>query len=375
MAERREYRGASAPAKLASAIQNTTMTLTIDTVAGWPDGSIGPFTIVIDRDTSSEEKVKIASRSGNALTVATNGRGADDTSAVAHAVNATVHHCLAASDLALVNKHAADTTQDDHTQYVHVTTARSISAPHSFTGAVQFSGAPAFSGNPVFSGSPTFSGTPNFGNMGTLSDLQVIDGGAANAGVSPRPMRSDAKLKLDLVAVERAVWKAGDIKLASSTGTISSEWLECNGQAVSRTTYAALFAAIGTAYGAGDNSTTFNVPDYRDRMLSLAGAARAVGAVGGSDTHTLNTNQLPSHYHTITDPGHKHAMDGDYGNRYVVTAGSGQQNSLGGPGGTITFSDIDTAYTGITATNNIGSGAAIDNVPRWVSLRALIKAH
>ena len=373
MAERREYKGAAAPAKLSSAITSSTTTITIDTTSGWPDGSVGPFFIVIDRGTSSEEKVKCSSRSGNAVTVAVSGRGADGTSAVAHAVNATVEHCITASDLDLVNKHSADTSLDEHTQYVHVSTARSISANHAFTGNPQFSGTPQFTGAPVFGGSPTFSGTPQFSNMNTLGEMKVVDGGAAEAGTSPRPMRADAKLKLDLTAVERAVWKAGDIKWTTDTSTPSSEWLEPNGQLVSRTTYPLLFAALGTAYGAGDGSTTFGLPTIVGKIISASGGGRTVGSTGGSNSITLSTNQLPSHSHTVNDPGHKHSMDGDYGNRYVVTAAAGQMNSLGGPGN-ITFSDIDTATTGITI-QNTGLGQSIDITNAYVVLRPLIKAH
>lgn len=91
-------------------------------------------------------------------------------------------------------------------------------------------------------------------------------------------------------------------------------WLLCYGQAISRTTYAALFIAIGTAYGVGDGSTTFNLPDLRGRALfgkddmggtaanrltssggGLAGAT--LGAVGGGETVTLTAAQMPSHNH------------------------------------------------------------------------------
>jgi microcystin-dependent protein len=64
----------------------------------------------------------------------------------------------------------------------------------------------------------------------------------------------------------------GDLKW-SARSTPSAGWLACDGAAVSRTTYAALFAAIGTAYGAGDGSTTFNVPDYRGRAPVGVGTA------------------------------------------------------------------------------------------------------
>jgi microcystin-dependent protein len=96
--------------------------------------------------------------------------------------------------------------------------------------------------------------------------------------------------------------------------TAPNEWLLCYGQAISRATYAALFAAIGTAWGAGDGSTTFNLPDLRGRALfgkdDMGGAAAnrlttggggingaALAAVGGGETVTLDTTKIPSHTH------------------------------------------------------------------------------
>ena len=54
-------------------------------------------------------------------------------------------------------------------------------------------------------------------------------------------------------------------------------WLLCNGQAVSRTIYSELFATIGTTYGNGDGSTTFNVPDYRGKFLQMVSSSQEVG--------------------------------------------------------------------------------------------------
>ena len=105
-----------------------------------------------------------------------------------------------------------------------------------------------------------------------------------------------------------------------SSASVPSGFLECNGAAVSRTTYADLFAIVGTTYGAGDGSSTFNVPDLADNVpvgksnnkaLASTGGANTVtstGNVAGSTANaTLSTPQLASHTHpvnpTIRNPG------------------------------------------------------------------------
>ena len=95
-----------------------------------------------------------------------------------------------------------------------------------------------------------------------------------------------------------------------SSSSVPTGFLECNGAAVSRSTYSALFAIVGTTYGAGDGATTFNVPDLQDNVaigksgtkaLASTGGANTVasaGNVGGSTANaTLSTAQLASHSH------------------------------------------------------------------------------
>ena len=97
-----------------------------------------------------------------------------------------------------------------------------------------------------------------------------------------------------------------------SSSSVPSGFLECNGAAVSRSTYAALFAIVGTTYGAGDGASTFNVPDLQDNVaigksgtknLGSTGGANTVastGNVGGSTANaTLSTSQLASHSHSF----------------------------------------------------------------------------
>jgi Phage Tail Collar Domain len=89
---------------------------------------------------------------------------------------------------------------------------------------------------------------------------------------------------------------------------IPSGWLLCDGSAVSRTTYAALFAAVGINFGGGDGISTFNLPDLRGRTIVGAGhgaglTARTLGQTLGEETHTLSAAEMPSHTHVVTDPG------------------------------------------------------------------------
>lgn len=82
-----------------------------------------------------------------------------------------------------------------------------------------------------------------------------------------------------------------------SGDNIPDGFLLCDGAAYSRTEYAELFAAIGTMYGSGDGSTTFNVPDLVERVPAGAGDNHAAGEMVGEETHTLTVDEMPSHRH------------------------------------------------------------------------------
>lgn len=84
--------------------------------------------------------------------------------------------------------------------------------------------------------------------------------------------------------------------------------LGCDGSEVSRTTYAALFAKIGTTWGVGNGTTTFNIPDLRGRTSIGAGQGagltnRTLAGTGGEETHTLTTSEMPTHNHDFTGTG------------------------------------------------------------------------
>jgi microcystin-dependent protein len=109
--------------------------------------------------------------------------------------------------------------------------------------------------------------------------------------------------------------------------TAPSGWLLCNGDAVSRTTYADLFAVLGTTFGVGNGSTTFNVPDMRSRMPIGVGAgtglsARTLAQTGGVETQTISSANLPTHQHTLSAHTHTSAAHSHNAN-HAHTASSG----------------------------------------------------
>lgn len=102
----------------------------------------------------------------------------------------------------------------------------------------------------------------------------------------------------------------GDIK-AYAGGTVPHGWVLADGSELSRRDNAALFTVIGTTYGAGNGTTTFNLPDLRNRLLIGAGSVVPLGGVAGQTQITLKVEHLPEHTHDVDDPGHTHDFEAD----------------------------------------------------------------
>jgi microcystin-dependent protein len=120
-------------------------------------------------------------------------------------------------------------------------------------------------------------------------------------------------------ALSSIVGIIGEVRdFAGLASAIPAGWYVCAGQAVSRTTYSALFSVLGTAWGAGDGSTTFNLPDLRGRgtagLDNMGGAAASritsgvAGVQGGTLGATGGNQATQAHNHTVMDPGHVHVI-------------------------------------------------------------------
>jgi microcystin-dependent protein len=170
---------------------------------------------------------------------------------------------------------------------------------------------------------------------------------------------------------------SGVIKaFAGTSATVPSGYLLCDGTAYSRTTYSTLYAAIGVTFGAGDGSTTFNVPDGQGRALIGAGAGsgltnRVLASKIGEETHQLSTAELASHNHTQNahthaDAGHAHSDTGhthsDNGHAHGISDPGhvhGYVNAiLSSPGSSVAGGT--TYQAGNAATNPSGTGIGIN---------------
>lgn len=134
---------------------------------------------------------------------------------------------------------------------------------------------------------------------------------------------------------------------------IPSGYLKVQGQSVSRTTYANLFAVLGTEYGAGDGSTTFTLPDMQGRMAFGASSTYAVKSTGGHATKTLGLSEIPSHTH---------------GFNYTIPYGN-----TGSGGGAAEDSDIVYNGTYGGTTNAAGGGSSFSLLNPYLAGHWIIK--
>jgi microcystin-dependent protein len=309
----RNYSSISEVKTLAANVTEASTSLTInETTTGLPTV---PFVFVINPDTALEEAVLATVKSGSTYTITRNIEGGGVKS---HTVGQEVRHMIVGSDLQLVHNHLDNTT-----------TAHGIDTKAPLSG-------------PTFTGTVTLPSTTSIGNV-SATELGYIDG-----------VTSAIQTQLNaLTAAVTAAVPTGVISpYAGLDSNIPTGYLLCNGQEVSRTTYATLFGVVSTTYGVGDNSTTFNLPDLRGRAPIGAGTgtgltARALGSTVGTETHTLTEAQMPGHTHAFGFGG------GTTGGAYITQAS---------PSGTFANS------------THAGSGQAHPNMQPSLALNFIIKS-
>lgn len=198
---------------------------------------------------------------------------------------------------------------------------------------------------------------------------------------------TDTRTKVTLspeVATVNIAPPAGSINDFAGT-TAPTGWFLCYGQAISRTIYSDLFNVIGTIYGPGDGTSTFNIPDCRgrisagkdnmggvssDRLTNQPGGldGDTLGATGGAERHTLTVAELANHAHGVYDPGHAHGMPGFYNG-----AGGAGRNPLS-PGSGTFFGSPTThgSGTGIGIYGE-GGGGSHNNIQPTIIFNKIIK--
>jgi len=144
------------------------------------------------------------------------------------------------------------------------------------------------------------------------------------------------------------------VTLPYAGNTVPGGYLFCDGSAISRTDYSELFEVIGTSFGVGDGSTTFNLPDTDDRCIVGSGDTYIVSDTGGADSATLSISNMPAHTHSLT-------LARDDGN----SSHTANQHPAGDA--LITESPYN------INTNSAGSGTAFSIKNKYLVLRYIIK--
>jgi len=267
-------------------------TFTVDDATGYP--SVGKFPVKLNRGSSDEEHILISSRVGTTFTIGQ--RGYDGTNAQAH----DHPNCEIYWDAESANKvvdHVDGGEIDPHA------TTLLNNARHDTPTRHVYGASAAFGTRPV----PASVGTANAAGSGSNPAAgdhvhDIANGAIDNAALFAAGVVNQAALaNLSVGTAQLIDANVTQAKLATGlyvpiggitmwgTGAAPTNWQLLDGSAISRTTFAALFALWGVTFGAGNGSTTFNVPDARQRFIlgkATSGTGLNIGDTGGTIDHT-----------------------------------------------------------------------------------------
>lgn len=247
------------------------------------------------------------------------------------------------------------------------TTSATFKLPHSSQTTFIISNPPQLyekfavkSSDETIGGQWTFTNTP-ISPSGGVSDASTTVKGVSTLSVAPVSATAPIAVGDNDTRIPTANPNTlfAPISILIPSGTISpyagatapSLWLLCDGTAVSRTTYAALFAVCSTTYGAGNGTTTFNLPDLKGRVpvgKSTDTEFDVLGETGGEKTHVLTEAELAAHTHTV---GYK-----------IGNSGSGAN-----------FSGFNEANNATVNSGSTGSNTAHNNLQPYITLNYIIK--
>jgi microcystin-dependent protein len=254
-----------------------------------------------------------------------------------------------------------------HAQATTLTGTLTVGINATVGGDIAVTGAGSITGNLSTAGNLSI--TSNRTSTSTTTGALVLSGGAGIAGnlnvggtitTSTLPIGTSNTAVATTAFVQNNSIPTGGLMMWP-TASAPTGYLLCNGTAVSRTTYAALFAVIGTTFGVGDNSTTFNLPNYTNRVPVGAGGLYATAATGGSKDAIVVSH---THTATVTDPGHSHQTGST-----TTDTGFNSARSTGTSGVA-----TSTATTGITVgISTTGSSGTDANMPPYLAINYIIK--
>ena len=190
------------------------------------------------------------------------------------------------------------------------------------------------------------------------------------------------------------------LPFSAVAGSIPTGYLNCDGAAVSRSTYSALFSLLSTTYGAGDGASTFNVPNLAGRFAIGKSGSYALGSTGGATTdtftpggtvagaannHSLTTSEIPSHFHYAanTDNGFPNAIQNNV--NFTITAKSngglgnndyhliGTNNNSSNLAGKTSATGSGAGHSHTLSATFTGNSETVDILNPYISINFIIK--
>lgn len=348
----KDFEGGAEKTTLAAAMTGVATSFSVVDGSSYPSGA-NPFVVVIDRGLATEEKILISGRITNSFSVME--RAYDGSSAQAHALGATVEHCIDAFTVEQANR------------FANLQTTKGDLVGHNGTDTQRIA-------------------------VGADDRVLIADSAQSN-GVRWGQITEDsiAASAISVIAaqVESLITPSGLPAgiVTSFAGSIApTGWLICDGTLKSTTTYADLFTAVGYTYGG--SGSQFGVPNLKGRVPVGLDTTQTefdqINDQGGSKTHTLITAELPAHSHTASatvtvnsaTAAHTHTFDRPTLSDVTVQSGSG--TSATGPGdGPDTTDSANASHTHSASASvtvqNAGSGSAHNNLQPYIVLNYIIK--